>query len=177
MPEIYFPYMNIALDAFALLVTLIVLASCFQEFWNQTVKTKHFLFLLCSVIVALIADIVSWVGGRQRFALYDDRDFQHRRVVRGASGDLLLYGIPQGESLRKQSRGIGDLKDLSRAVCLLDALFHRKRFLWICVFAQSSKSLASNRECRNGDCLSCLSHPFVFCHRLDGGICTKIDKN
>ena len=62
MPKIYLPYVNIALDSFALVITLIIFASCCKEFSRKKSRSKYFLFLLSSVIVALIADIVSWVG-------------------------------------------------------------------------------------------------------------------
>jgi len=62
MPTIYLPYINIALDSFALLVSLIVLASCFHEFLKKKIQDKYFLFLLFSIIIALIADIVGWIS-------------------------------------------------------------------------------------------------------------------
>jgi two-component sensor histidine kinase len=61
MPSVYLPYINIALDSFALVVTLIIFAACFCELSRKTLRARHFLVLLCSVVVALIADIVSWV--------------------------------------------------------------------------------------------------------------------
>lgn len=70
MTNIALPYVNIALDAFALLVTLIIFASCFHEFSGRTGKNKQFLFLLLSVTVALVADIVSRVGEGNLSLLY-----------------------------------------------------------------------------------------------------------
>ncbi len=61
MPSVNLQYINIALDSFALVVTLIIFAACFCEISRKTLRARHFLVLLCSVVVALIADIVSWV--------------------------------------------------------------------------------------------------------------------
>lgn len=62
MPSIYFPYINIALDAFALLVTLIVFSACINEYSNKKEGSIHFLLLQIFVIVALISDMIGWVG-------------------------------------------------------------------------------------------------------------------
>jgi signal transduction histidine kinase len=62
MPSIHLPYVNIALDLFALVITLIVLASCYKEFSSRTAKTKYFLFELIAICVALVANIISWLG-------------------------------------------------------------------------------------------------------------------
>lgn len=70
MPSIALPYVNIALDSLALLVTLIILVSCFHEFTGRRRKNKQFLFLLITVSVALIADIVSWIGEGNLSLLY-----------------------------------------------------------------------------------------------------------
>ena len=63
MPSLYLPYVNIALDAFGLLVMAILLLSCV----NEHVKNRHgtsrsFIALLVFVIATLIADLLSWVG-------------------------------------------------------------------------------------------------------------------
>ena len=62
MPSIHLPYINIALDAFALVITLIILVSCVKEFSSKKIGSKHFLLLQLSVVIALIADIVGWIG-------------------------------------------------------------------------------------------------------------------
>ena len=62
MPSIYLPYVNIALDVFALLVTLIILITCINEFSNKRIGSKHFLLYQISVAVALIADMIGWFG-------------------------------------------------------------------------------------------------------------------
>ena len=70
MTNIALPYVSIALDSFALLVILIVFASCFQEFSGKRRKNKQFLFLLLSVTVAIVADIISWIGEGNLSLLY-----------------------------------------------------------------------------------------------------------
>lgn len=62
MPNIHLPYVNIALDAFALVITLIIFVSCASEFSNEKIGSRHFLLLQISVIVALISDMIGWLG-------------------------------------------------------------------------------------------------------------------
>ena len=62
MFSIALPYVNIALDSFALIVSLIIFVSCFSELTAKGRKPNNFIFLLICVIIALIADIVSWIG-------------------------------------------------------------------------------------------------------------------
>ena len=62
MPSIHLPYVNIALDAFALIVTLIVFIACVQEYSNKKIGSKKFLIFQISVIVALVAAMVGWLG-------------------------------------------------------------------------------------------------------------------
>jgi len=62
MPDINFSYTNIALDAFALVVMLIVFASCISEMVGKRNGHKDFLLLLVFTMAALTADIVAWIG-------------------------------------------------------------------------------------------------------------------
>ena len=63
MPSIHLPYVNIALDAFGILVMLIVLLSCANErVRNKHSTSKSFIALLIFVIFTLIADLLSWIG-------------------------------------------------------------------------------------------------------------------
>ena len=62
MPSIHLPYVNIALDAFALVVTLIIFVACINEYSNRKIGSKHFLFLQSAVVIALISDMVGWLG-------------------------------------------------------------------------------------------------------------------
>ena len=65
MPSIHLPYINIALDAFALVITLIIFIACVSEFSNKKIGSKHFLTLQLAVAAALVADIMSWIGEGQ----------------------------------------------------------------------------------------------------------------
>ncbi|MBQ9749225.1 MAG: histidine kinase [Clostridia bacterium] len=62
MPSIHLPYVNIALDAFALVVTIIIFVACINEYSNRKIGSKHFLFLQSAVVIALISDMVGWFG-------------------------------------------------------------------------------------------------------------------
>lgn len=63
MPSLYLPYVNIALDAFGLLVMAIILLSCINEHVrNSRCASKSFIFLLVFIVATLTADLLSWVG-------------------------------------------------------------------------------------------------------------------
>ncbi len=62
MPSIHLPYINIALDAFALVITLIIFIACVSEFSNKKIGSRYFLILQIAVAAALVADIMSWIG-------------------------------------------------------------------------------------------------------------------
>lgn len=62
MPSIHLPYVNIALDAFALVITLIIFVVCINEYSNKKMGSKYFLLLQSAVAIALIADMVGWFG-------------------------------------------------------------------------------------------------------------------
>ena len=62
MPSLHMPYVNIALDTFALIVTLIILTACIKEYSKKKTAAKHFLLFQISIVVALVADIVAWLG-------------------------------------------------------------------------------------------------------------------
>lgn len=62
MPSVHLPYVNIALDTFALLVTLIIFSTCATEYFRRKAGNPYFLLFQASVLIALIADIVAWIG-------------------------------------------------------------------------------------------------------------------
>ncbi len=62
MPSLHLPYVNIALDSFALLITLIILATFVGEFSKKNIGSKHFLIYQVSIAIALVADIIGWLG-------------------------------------------------------------------------------------------------------------------
>ena len=62
MISVHLPYVNIALDTFALLVVSIILLTCISEYTKKRTGSKYFLLYQISVVVALVADIIAWVG-------------------------------------------------------------------------------------------------------------------
>ena len=62
MSSLYLPYVNIALDTFALVVALIILITCINEFSTKRIGSRHFLIFQLSVVVALTADVIGWFG-------------------------------------------------------------------------------------------------------------------
>ena len=56
------PEVNIGLDVFAIIVTLIVFFSLFGERIKKENKSNSFLLLMIAVVVALAADVVGWIG-------------------------------------------------------------------------------------------------------------------
>ena len=62
MSSLYLPYVNIVLDTFALVVALIILATCINEFSTQKIGSRHFLIFQLSIVVALTADMIGWFG-------------------------------------------------------------------------------------------------------------------
>lgn len=63
MPSLHLPPINIALDSFGILVMLIILLSCINEYIrNRRSTSKSFIALLIFVIATLIADLLSWIG-------------------------------------------------------------------------------------------------------------------
>lgn len=65
MPSIDLPYVNIALNTFALLVVAIIFATCVSEYSQKKLTAHYFLLFQISVIVALIAEIISWFSEGQ----------------------------------------------------------------------------------------------------------------
>ena len=62
MPSLHLPYVNISLDAFALIVTLVILVACVGEYSRKKIAARHFLMFQIWIAVALVADIVAWLG-------------------------------------------------------------------------------------------------------------------
>ena len=62
MPSIDLSYVNIAMDLLSLVVVLIIFSACLGEWISKNTGSKRCLFLLGFVIIALVGDIVSWIG-------------------------------------------------------------------------------------------------------------------
>ncbi len=61
MPRIELAYVNIALNFFGFIVIAIIFSACFGEWLKQRSGTKSFIILLGFVMLALMADTVSWI--------------------------------------------------------------------------------------------------------------------
>ncbi len=56
------PQANILINLFGLIVTLIIFFSCLEERAKKETRSNSFLFLMGCIIIALIADILGWMG-------------------------------------------------------------------------------------------------------------------
>ena len=56
------PYVNIALNTFGLVVTLIIFFSCLEERLKKENSSNGLILVMIAVMVALIADTVGWIG-------------------------------------------------------------------------------------------------------------------
>lgn len=122
MPSFHLPYVNIALDAFALVITLIIFVSCISEFSNKKIGSKHFLLLQVAVAVALIADMVSWVGeGRPTLSLMT----LISNTVASCSCQIAIIGFMAYliASLYANSRAARCVLTMFRVLCALSLLF------------------------------------------------------
>ena len=122
MQSIHLPYLNIALDAFALLVTLIILASCISEYSNKRIGSKHFLLFQISITVALFADIVAWLGeGHPSLALMTIlSNTLMACACRVAIIGFMAYLVA---SLYANSRAARYILHIFYALCILSILF------------------------------------------------------
>jgi len=122
MPSVNFPYINIALDAFALVIALIILASCFTEFSSKKNGALHFLVLQLSVALALISDIVAWIGeGNPSVAVMTlVANTVASCACRLAIICFMSYLIA---SLYANSRAARCVLNLFRVLCVLSVLF------------------------------------------------------
>ena len=122
MPSLHLPYVNIALDAFALVVTLIILISCVSEFSVKRLGSKHFLLYQISIAVALVADMVGWLGeGHPELSLMTViANTIMACACRVAIAGFMGYLI---SSLYSNSRAADIVLYTFRALCCLSILF------------------------------------------------------
>ncbi len=129
MPSIHLPYVNIALDAFALLVTLIVFAACFNEYSNKKEGSIHFLLLQISVIVALIADMVGWFGeGRPSLSAMT----LVANTVASCAGQIIIISFMAYliASLYANSRAARCVLTIFRVLCILSLILCIGNAFW-----------------------------------------------
>lgn len=122
MPSIQLPYLNIALDSFALIVTVIILVACIGELSDNKIGATNFLLLLSSVTVALIADIIGWIG-EGRIALYTVT--LTADTVSACASNLAIIGFMGYlvSSLYSNSRAAVCVLNMLRVICALSLMF------------------------------------------------------
>ena len=122
MPSLYLPYVNIALDSFALLVALTIFIACVGEFSKKKMGSRSFLGFQISVIFALIFDIIAWVGeGHPELWMVTvmantAMACACRIAIIGFMGYLIA-------SLYANSRAAMAVLNIYRVLCLLSVLF------------------------------------------------------
>ena len=61
MQSIELAYVNVAMNAFGLIVMMIIFSACLGEWISHKIGSKNFLALLILVMIALAAEIVAWL--------------------------------------------------------------------------------------------------------------------
>lgn len=123
MPSIHLPYVNITLDAFALMVTLIILFACLSEFSNKKIGSVHFLVFQISIAVALVADIVSWIGeGKVELALLTVAS----NTIVSCACSVAIVGFLEYlvASIYSNSRAATCVIHIFRVICALSIIFY-----------------------------------------------------
>ena len=122
IPSIHLPYINIVLDAFALIVALVILCSCFGELSSKKKRSLHFTLLAVAVIVALAADIVSWlVEGHPSFKLL----IIASNTIASCAGQfaIICFMGYLKDNLYESSRAAAVTLKIFRIFCRLSILF------------------------------------------------------
>lgn len=122
MPSIDIPYVNVVLDTFGLIVLLIIFASCLSEYLQKEHRSLHFVTLLGLIIVAVAADIVSWLGeGHPEFALMT----LISNTVASCVGQLAIICFMEYlcHMLYEKSRVASIILNIFRVLCYLSVLF------------------------------------------------------
>ena len=116
------PFANILIDIFGLIVNLIIFFSCLEERVKKETKSSTFLFLMGSITLALIGDIVRWVGegnvSLSSMTLVGS-------TVAACSGYLSVFFfiIYLGQNLFIRSRAVIALTVLIGIMCLASIVF------------------------------------------------------
>lgn len=122
MPSVHLPYINIALDSFALVVAIILFSSCFKEFSRKDGRARNFLLFLSAVTVSLVADVVSWIAeGRVSLSCLTVIS----NTVASCSGQLAIICFMGylKESLYESSRAAAFTLKLFRVLCACSITF------------------------------------------------------
>ena len=122
MPTVHVPYVNIALDLFSLLVVLIVFIACIGEKVKRYGGSVRFLALVSFVILALIADMVSWLGeGQPQLRVLT----MIGNTVAACMGQIAIICFMEYlcESLYANSRAAGFILHVFRVLCVISVTY------------------------------------------------------
>ena len=122
MPSIELAYVNVALDVMGFVVMLIIFSSCLGERISRKSGSKQFLFLLGFVMVALVADIVSWTGeGHVELSIMT----RVANTVASCSGQLAMMCFMEYlcQCLYKNSKAASVIVIIFRVFCALSLIY------------------------------------------------------
>lgn len=116
------PQANILISLFGLIVTLIIFFSCLEERVKKETRSNSFLFLMGCIIIALIADIVGWMGeGNISLSFMTIIG----NTVASCSGYLAIFFfmVHLKENLFRTSRGITAVVIIFGVLCLMSIAY------------------------------------------------------
>ncbi len=122
MPSIDLSYVNVAMNLLGLVVILIIFSSFLSEWIGKKTRAKYFLFLLVFVIVALIADTISWIGeGHPNLRVMT----LISNTVASCSGQLATICFMEylRRNLYENSKAATCILHIFRALCVASLLF------------------------------------------------------
>ncbi|MBQ4111168.1 MAG: histidine kinase [Clostridia bacterium] len=122
MPTVSAPHVNIALDMVGFFVVLIIFAACVGEKVKQKRGSKYFLILLIVVMLALIADIVGWIGeGHPRLSTVT----LISNTVAACLGEIVIISFMEYlcENLYENSKAAVFVLRIFRVLCLFSILY------------------------------------------------------
>lgn len=123
MPRIHLPYVNIALDAFGLLVMLIIVLSCVNEhIRNRHGTSKSFIALLVFVILTLIADLLSWIG-EGNIELSTLTTVSNTVAVCFSYATIICFMLYLRETLNNKSKLLSAMVGLFSAIGVITSIF------------------------------------------------------
>lgn len=123
MPNIYLPYVNIALDTFGLLVMLIIFISCANEQVRKSRGTsKSFMALLVFVIATLISDLLSWIG-EGKIELSTLTIISNTAAVCFSYVTIICFMLYLRETLNNKSKMLSAMVGLFGALCIITMTF------------------------------------------------------
>ena len=115
------PSINIALDIFGIIVMLIIFFSCFEERLKKESQSNEFLFMMGAIILALVADMLSWIGeGNPSLATFT----MITNTVASCMGytSIFFFVAYMWQNLFRNSRAVKAVVCVFGVVCLISAV-------------------------------------------------------